>query len=76
MLISNNQKSTAHIAAAVNKANKILRLIRSFTYMDIPLMKQLYTSFVGPHLEFGSLEMSSGIPTSKGRWTYWREYKN
>lgn len=54
--ISNNLKSSAHIAAAVNKANQILGLIRrSFTYMDIPLMKQLYTSLVRPHLEYGNV---------------------
>jgi len=55
VVISNNLKSLAHIAAAVNKAKKILRLIRrSFRYMNIPLMKQLYTSLVRPHLEFGN----------------------
>jgi len=36
-VISNNLKSSVHIAVAVNKANKIHGLIRSFTY--IPLMK-------------------------------------
>ena len=38
VLISNNLKSSAHIAAAVKKANKILGLIRSsFPDMDIPI---------------------------------------
>jgi hypothetical protein len=56
MLISNTLKSSAHIAMAVSKANQILGLIqRSFTYMDIPLMKQLYTSHVGHHLKFGNV---------------------
>jgi len=57
LMISNNLKTSSHIAAVVNKANQIIGLIRrSFTYMD------------RPHLE------SSGIPTSKRRWTYWSEY--
>jgi ribonucleases P/MRP protein subunit RPP40 len=56
VLISNTLKSSAHIAVAVNKANQIVRLIRrSFRYMDIPLMKQLCTSLVRPHLEFGNV---------------------
>jgi hypothetical protein len=56
VLISSTLKPSAHIVAAVNKANQILGLIRrSFTYMDIPLMKQLYTSLVRPHLEFGNI---------------------
>jgi len=55
VVIRNNLKSSAHIAAAVNKANKLLRLIRSFTYMDTPLMKQLYTFLVRPQLEFGNV---------------------
>jgi len=64
VLISYNLKSSAHIAAAVNKTNKILELIRrSFTYMDIPLMKQLYTSLVRPHLELGNVIR---IPYLKG----------
>ena len=49
-------KSSAHIAIAVNKANKILGLIRrSLTYMDIPLLKHLYTSLIRPHLVFGNV---------------------
>ena len=49
-------KFTAHIAHAVNKANQILGLIRrSFTYLDTALTKQLYTSMVQPHLEYGNV---------------------
>ena len=56
VLISNNLKSSAHIAAAVDKTNELLGLIRqSFTYMDTPLKKQLYTSLVRSHLEFGNV---------------------
>ena len=39
----------------VSKANQILGLIRrSFTYLDIKLLKQLYTSMVRPYLEYGN----------------------
>ena len=45
-----------HVAHAVSKANQILGLIRrTFTYMDCQLMKQLFTSLVRPHLEFGNV---------------------
>jgi len=46
------------MSAAVNQANNILGLIirRSFTYIDIPLMKQLIASPMGPRLEFGDVE--------------------
>ena len=49
VLINSILKAPAHLAAAVNKANQIHALIRSFTHMDKPLMKQLYTSLVRPH---------------------------
>jgi hypothetical protein len=56
VLISNTLKSSAHVAMADSKVNQVLGMIRrSFTYMDIPLMKQLYTSLVRPHLEFGNV---------------------
>ena len=39
-----------------NKANKMLGLIRrSFTYLDGPTMKTLYTSLVRPILEYGNV---------------------
>jgi len=68
VLISNNLKTSAHIAAVVNKVNQIRGLIRrSLTYMDIPLMKQLYTAFVRSHLEFRNLIWK---PYLKGKLTY------
>jgi len=49
-------KFSVHIAYAVKKANQILRLIRrSFIFLDISLMKQLYTVMVCPHLEYGNV---------------------
>lgn len=45
-----------HIAYTVSKANKILGLIkRSFSYRDGQLLKQLFTSLVRPHLEYGNV---------------------
>jgi len=49
-------KFSEHVAHAASKANQILGLIRrSFTCIDMPLMKQLYTSLVRPHLEYGNV---------------------
>ena len=48
-------KFSDHVEHAASKANQILELIRrSFTYLDIPLLKQLYTTLVRPHLEYGN----------------------
>jgi hypothetical protein len=45
-----------HVMKAAEKANQILGLIRrTFTYMDCQLMKQLFTSLVRPHLEYGNV---------------------
>ena len=51
-------KFSIHIASAVKNANQILRLIRrSFSFLDINLMKQLYIYcyMVRPHLEYGNI---------------------
>jgi len=49
-------KPDEQVAQAARKANQILGLIRrTFTYMDSELMKQLYTSLVRPHLEYGNV---------------------
>ena len=42
-----------HISEKIKKANSTMRLIRrSFSYLDGPLFKKLYTAFVRPHLEY------------------------
>jgi hypothetical protein len=52
-------KFSSHIEIQVNKANKILGMIRrSFEFMDIQVMKRLYTSLVRPHLEFSNVAWS------------------
>jgi len=49
-------KFSVHVANTVNKANQFLGLIRrSFTYIDLPLMKHLYIALKRPHLEFGNV---------------------
>jgi hypothetical protein len=46
-------KFSKHIETQVNKANKLLGMIRrTFEYLDAPTVKKLFTSLVRPHLEF------------------------
>ena len=50
----NNLKFDIHITTSVNKANKILGLIkRNFKYIDKQIFNQLFKSLVRPHLEYG-----------------------
>lgn len=45
-----------HIECQVNKANKLVGLIRrSFSYIDKESMRQLFTALVRPHLEFANV---------------------
>ena len=44
-----------HIQAAINKANKVLGIIkRTFTHMDSDTFLRLYKTMVRPHLEYGN----------------------
>ena len=44
-----------HINTAINKANKILGIIRrTFTDLDVDVFMQLYKGMVRPHLEYGN----------------------
>ena len=45
-------KFNQQVEMIANKANKMLGLIRSFTYLDGATMKKLYTSLVRPILEY------------------------
>ena len=52
--IDRDLKFDEHVEMVANKANKMLGLIRrSFTFLDGPTMKKLYTSLVRPILEYG-----------------------
>ena len=45
-----------HCQKVASKANRILGLIRrSFSYLDGPMVKQLYIGLVRPHLEYGNV---------------------
>ena len=57
--VDHNLNFSKHIQTQVNKANRLLGLIRrSFTYLDKDMMKILFTSIVRPHLEFGNVAWS------------------
>ena len=46
-------KFSKHVERQVNKANKILGLIRrSYEYIDMEVMTKLFTSLLRPHLKF------------------------
>ena len=48
-------KFSQHLERQVNKANRLLGLIRrSFDYLDCDMMKLLFAALVRPHLEFGN----------------------
>ena len=49
-------KIDEHISVKVKKANAIAGLIcRTFSYLDSPLFKNLFTTFVRPYLEYGQV---------------------
>jgi hypothetical protein len=53
VIISSNLKCENQVNAAVAKAQKALGYIkRTFTYFDAEMVKNLYITFVRPHLEF------------------------
>jgi len=57
--ITNGLKPHDHVVHAVTRANQILGLIkRNFSYLDCQLVKQLFTSLVRPHLEYGNFVWS------------------
>ena len=45
-------KFNQHVELLTNKANRMLEPIRSFTFMDGPTIKKLYSSLVRPILEY------------------------
>ena len=49
-------KFNQHVELIANKANMMLGLIRrSFTFVDGPTVKKLYSSLVRPILEYGNV---------------------
>ena len=52
--IDNKLRLSDHVDAAVNKANRLVGLIRrSYEYLDKDSLVQLYKALVRPHLEYG-----------------------
>ena len=55
VFVSKDLKWNHHIDYIVNKANRILGMIKnSFSYLDTNSMKLLFTSLVRPHLEYAA----------------------
>ena len=53
VIVDSDMKFDQHMHSMVQKANSIIGLIRrSFSFLDELLFKQLYTTFVRPHLEY------------------------
>jgi len=65
---------SVHIAHAVKKANQILGLIRrSFIFLDINLMKQLYRLQSWYDLTWNIVTFF-GIHSLRRTWNCWKEY--
>ena len=59
-------KFSKHVEIQVNKANRILGLIRrSYEHLDTESMKTLFTALVRPHLEFGNAAWSPRFQKDK-----------
>ena len=55
VVIDNSLSFEQHCDAAINKANRILGVIRrSFKYLDRDVMLTLYKTLVRPHVEYGN----------------------
>ncbi len=55
VIIDNSLSFEQHCETAINKANRILGVIRrSFKYIDKEVLLSLYKSLVRPHLEYGN----------------------
>jgi hypothetical protein len=64
--IDNELKFSKHIETQVNKANKILGLVRrSYEYLDQESMRMLFIALVRPHLEFANCAWSPRLEKDK-----------
>jgi hypothetical protein len=64
--IDNELKFSKHIEGQINKANKLLGLIRrSYEFLDAEAMKQLFVAVVRPNLEFGNVVWSPQVKKDK-----------
>ena len=58
-------KFPLHLKRQVNKAKRLLGLMRSFDYLDCDTMKLLFAALVRPHLEFGNCVWASHLEKDK-----------
>ena len=64
LLLCRHEIEKPSVIYAANKANKLMGMLRcTFTYYDTGLAKQLYTTFIRPHLEFA---VAAWNPYQKG----------
>ena len=64
--VDSELKFSQHVENQVNKANKILGLIRrSFEFLDAETMKLLFSALVRPHLEFSNTAWSPMLEKDK-----------
>jgi hypothetical protein len=64
--VDKDLRFSQHIETQVNKANKLLGLIRrSYEYLDGESMKMLFIALVRPHLEFGNVVWSPKLEKDK-----------
>ncbi|XP_065679753.1 uncharacterized protein LOC136094094 [Hydra vulgaris] len=53
IMVQSDLKWHSQVDSATSKANRMLGTIkRSFKYLDVNMVKMLYTTFIRPHLEF------------------------
>ena len=66
LIIDNNLNFEAHMNAKVNKANKIMGLIRrTFTFLNGETFTKLFKSLVRPHLEYANAVWDARLKASK-----------
>ncbi|XP_076442709.1 uncharacterized protein LOC143281387 [Babylonia areolata] len=66
VLMDQELRFRQHIETQVNKANRILGLIRrSYQYQDMDTMRQLFVALIHPHLEFANVAWSSRYQKDK-----------
>lgn len=64
--VDSDLKFSKHIETQVNKANRLLGLVRrSYEYLDCETMKLLFTAIVRPHLEFGNVVWAPHLEKDK-----------
>jgi len=66
VLVDIDLKFSLHVEKQVNKANRILGMIRrSYVYLDAGVMRLLFCSLVRPHLEFANVVWSPRLVKDK-----------